>query len=87
MVPFSMAEDLGIDVTHCLPDHCSGIEGRPLLVYHTRIGVRIGDQEFFLRCLISESDTTPFLLGRADFFSHFSITFDNLHKKISLTEI
>lgn len=86
-VPFSMAEDLGIDVTGCPTDHCSGIEGLPLLVYHARIDVRIGEVEVSLRCLISESDTTPFLPGRADLFSRFSITVDNHRKKIALTEI
>lgn len=87
MVPFSMAEDLGIDVSRCPADHCFGIEGRPLLVYHATIAVRIGHLDLSMRCLISESDTTPFLLGRADLFSRFSITFDNHHKTISLTEI
>ena len=87
MVPFSMAEDLGIDVSGCPTDHCTGIEGRPLLVYHARIDLRIGEVELSLRCLISESDTTPFVLGRADLFSRFSITFDNRQKKICLSEI
>ncbi len=87
MVPFSMAEDLGLDVSRCPRDQCSGIEGRPVLVYRTAMVVRIGDVDLTLRCLISESDSTPFLLGRADFFSRFNITFDNHRKTISLTEI
>lgn len=87
MVPFSMAEDLGIDVTRCPTDQCSGIEGRPLFVYHAGIGIRIGDVDLPLRCLISESDTTPFLLGRADLFTHFTITFDYHHKTISFTHL
>ena len=87
MVPLSMAEDLGIDVSRCPADRCSGIEGRPVLVYHATIAVRIGHVDLSLRCLISENDATPFLLGRADLFSRFSITFDNVRKRISLTEI
>lgn len=87
IIPFSMAEDLGIDLAQCPMDHCSGIQGHPLRVYHTRLVVRIGDVELTLRCLISESDTTPFLLGRADLFSRFNITFDNERKKIFLAAI
>lgn len=87
MVPFSMAKDLGVDLTRCPRDRCTGIEGTPLPVYHTEIGVRIGEVELLLRCLISENDATPFLLGRADFFSRFSITFDNQRKRIILSEI
>ena len=76
MVRLSMAEDLGIDLARCPADQCSGIEGRPLRVYHASIDVRIGPLELSLPCLISESDTTPFLLGRAGLFARFSITFD-----------
>ena len=87
MVPLSMAEDLGIDLARCPADQCSGIEGRPLRVYHASIAVRIGHVELSLPCLISETDTTPFLLGRAGLFARFTITFDTRRKRIVLTEI
>ncbi len=87
MVPFSMAEDLGIDLSRCPTDECSGIEGRPLLVYHTTIAVRVGHVDLSLPCLISESDSTPFLLGRAGLFARFDIGFDNQRKRIVLSEI
>ena len=87
MVPFSMADDLGIDPARCPRDQCAGIEGRPVRVYRARMAVRIGHVDLTLGCLISESDSTPFLLGRADLFSRFNITFDNEHKRIILTEI
>ena len=64
-----------------------GIEGRPILVYQGRLDVLIEHVGLSLRCLISESDATPFLLGRADFFSRFNITFDNSRRKIVLAEI
>jgi len=87
MVPFAMADDLGVDVSRCPTHHCSGIEGRPLLAYHAPMTVRVGHLDLTLHCLISENDSTPFLLGRADLFARFNITFDNQRKRILLAEI
>lgn len=87
MVSVSMAEDLGIDLARCPADACSGIEGRPVRVYHASIAVRIGHVGLSLPCLISQTDMTPFLLGRAGLFARFSITFDTRWRRIVLTEI
>jgi hypothetical protein len=82
-----MAGDLGIDLATCPRAQCSGIEGRPIVAYQASMAVRIGSVDLTLRCLIAESDATPFLLGRADLFSRFNITFDNQKKRILLVEI
>ena len=87
MVPFGMAADLGIDVSRCPPGECSGIEGRLLVVYHAHIAIRVGGVDLSLPCLVSGSDATPFLLGRAGLFSRFNILFDNQRQRIILTEM
>lgn len=82
-----MADDLDVDVARCVEARYVGIEGRPVTVRQTTIDVRIGLVDLPLRCLISPSDTIPFLLGRADIFSCFSITFDNRRRRITFFEI
>ena len=87
VIPRAMADDLEIDLTRCAEDRYVGIEGRPVTVHQATIDVRIGLIDLSLRCLISPSDAIPFLLGRADVFSRFSITFDNRRKRITFFEI
>lgn len=87
LIPRSMAGDLDIDLARCVEDRCIGIEGHPVTVHQATMDLRIGDVDVPVRCSISSSDTIPFLLGRADVFSRFSITFDNRAKRITFTAI
>jgi predicted aspartyl protease len=87
MVPLSMADDLGIDLASCPRAQCSGIEGRPMLVYQAAMAVRISHVDLTVRCLIVQSDATPFLLNRADLFARSTITFNYRRNQIALTEI
>ncbi|MFH1563071.1 MAG: aspartyl protease family protein [Nitrospirota bacterium] len=87
MMPSSAAEDLDIDLNRCPIDRSYGIEGNGVKVYISQITAKIGDYELTIKCLFSEKETTPYLLGRIDIFSHFNITFDNEQKKIILTPI
>jgi len=82
-----MAEVIEIDLSTC-PQSCSyGIEGDGIKVYASQIQIRIGQVELKVRCLFSEKETTPYILGRADVFSRFNIIFDNRNKKIKLTKL
>jgi hypothetical protein len=48
--------------------------------------IRVGSTELSVRCLFAENPRTPFVLGRADFFDAFVVTFDQLQRNIILTE-
>ncbi|MEW6619896.1 MAG: retropepsin-like aspartic protease [bacterium] len=87
MMPSSSAEDLGIDLEQCPIDRSYGIEGDGVKVYLSPITVKIGSHNLTIKCLFSEKENTPYLLGRMDIFSHFNITFDNEQKKLILTHI
>ena len=87
MLPRYMAEDIGVN-TKTLPQIRSyGIEDRGINVFIGKIKVKFASEELTVRCLFSEKDTTPFLLGRIDIFTHFNIAFDNIHKKVTFTPI
>lgn len=87
MLPYHMTEVIGIDLSKCPQGRSYGIEGNSVKVYASKIQIRIGHVELKVRCLFSEKENTPYLLGRADVFSTFDITFDNRGKKIKLTKI
>lgn len=87
MLPHHMAEVIGIDLTTCPQGVSYGVEGEGIKVYMSKIQIKIGQVELKVRCLFSEKETTPYILGRADIFSIFNITFDNQNKKIKLSKI
>ena len=90
MMPSSAAEDaedLDIDLNRCPIDRSYGIEGDGVKVYISQITVKIGDYKLTIKCLFSEKETTPYILGRADIFSVFNITFNNQDGKIKLSKI
>lgn len=62
-----------------------GIEGYGISCLVTKAQFKIAHIEFDATCLISPAETTPFILGRMDFFSRFNVTFDNKTQKIILT--
>ena len=87
MLPCYMAEDIGVNLK-TLPQTCSyGIENRGIGVYIGKIKVKFATKALNIRCLFSEKDTTPFLLGRIDIFTHFNINFDNKHRKVTFAPI
>jgi len=87
MLPRYMAEDIGVNTKTLLQTRSYGIEDRGINVFIGKIKVKFASEELTVRCLFSEKDTTPFLLGRIDIFTHFNIAFDNIHKKVTFTPI
>lgn len=86
MLPHHMADLLGIDLAGVPSGRSLGIEGgREIKTWLDWIHLTIGPYPVLLRCLFSENEQTPYLLGRADLFSDFSITFDTRRRKIRLT--
>lgn len=49
--------------------------------------LRIGDAELAVRRIFVDSANAPLVLGRADVFDHFAITFDAGRQRITLTEL
>ncbi len=77
MLPRTAAEVQGVDLASCPRVRMVGIEGAGIQAWRTRLTARIGGIEFPLSFLVSERADTPYLLGRLDFFSAFSIEIDN----------
>lgn len=71
MAPRSMAEDMDINIDRLPQIRSYGIENKGIKVYIGSINVKLSSEELTIRCLFSEKDTTPFLLGRIDIFTHF----------------
>ena len=88
MLPSHIAEWIGIDLNKLPQTRSYGIEGdKGVKVWLGRIRVKICQYELTIRCLFSSNQSCPYLLGRADIFSHFNIFFDNSTNKIKLTKI
>jgi len=87
MLPKAMASIAGMDLSKCKKATSYGIEGKGVSVYIGKINARIGKYTLKLKCLFSEEETTPFILGRMGLFSKFNIIFDNKNKKIKLSKI
>ncbi|MBN1673244.1 MAG: retroviral-like aspartic protease family protein [Kiritimatiellae bacterium] len=87
MLPRHMADVIGIDLAACPHDRSRGIEGHDFRVYPSRISIRIGGTEIDVRCLFSDKETTPYILGRADVFSAFNILFDNRNRTVKFLRI
>lgn len=87
MLPRYMAEDIGVNLQTLPQTRSYGIGDKGIKVYMSNIKIKIATEELKIRCLFSEKDTTPFLLGRMDVFSRFNISFDNRRKKVIFTPI
>ncbi len=88
MLPAHIAKWLDIDLTKCPQMRSYGIEGsKGVRVWANKIQIKICRYELDIRCLFSKNESCPYILGRADIFSHFNILFDNTNKKIKLTKI
>ncbi|MBI3318471.1 MAG: retroviral-like aspartic protease family protein [Candidatus Omnitrophica bacterium] len=86
MLPHHMAELVGVNLKRSPAGRSLGIEGgHGIKTWLDRIDLTIGSYPVRLRCLFSANERTPYLLGRADLFSAFSITFDTRRRKIRLT--
>lgn len=85
MLPHHMAELVGVDLERAPSGRSLGIEGKGVKTWLGHVEVALGPYLVPLRCLFSSNDETPYLLGRADLFSAFSISFDSRKRKIRLT--
>ena len=82
MVPKSIADLVGLDLKKARKHRTYGVEGKGLLVYEGSLAIKIGTHQLKIPCLFSSQEKTPFLLGRAGLFNHFTIVFENQSKQI-----
>lgn len=75
LVPRGMANLVGAQLPSVPNASVAGIYGRAMPAYRGKLKLRIRKEELEVRCLFTESNRTPFLLGRVDFFSFFDIDF------------
>jgi predicted aspartyl protease len=87
VVPESLAESAGVDLSRCAKEYSLGIEGRPLPARVGSITIRLGSEVFPLRCHFLKAEHTPYLLGRMDLFTRFNIHFQNDQRRISFSRI
>lgn len=87
ILPKFMAGLLEIDLSACKRARSYGVEGKGVTVYIEKIDIKIDKYPLKIKCLFSEEETTPFILGRMGIFSKFNIIFDNKRKRIRLTRI
>jgi predicted aspartyl protease len=87
VLPESLAEAAGVDLTRCIKEFAVGIEGRPIPAKVGSITIRLGSEVLPLRCHILKADETPCLLGRMDLCSHFNIFLYNDQRRITFQHI
>lgn len=54
-----------------------GIEGIGISIFKSKIGMKICEKEIDVRCVFSQRDNIPFILGRLDILDRFNIHFYN----------
>ncbi|MFC1956302.1 aspartyl protease family protein [Chloroflexota bacterium] len=87
LVPRDVANWVGFHFPGTPDASVTGIFGRPMPAYKGQLKLRIRDEELNVRCLFTESNRTPFLLGRVDFFSKFDIKFSGQNCHIVLKKL
>lgn len=86
LLPRSIANLIGIDLRRLPKARMFGIENEAgFEARRGEVTLRIGKFTFSVPVFFSSSDTSPLILGRAGFFDHFSLTFDNRNSRILLT--
>ena len=87
MVPRRMAHLVRYSLPAQPDTSVSGIYGGRMPGYSGRIKLQIQSEDFEVRCVFTQSNRTPFLLGRLDFFSFFNVQFDGRNCHIILERV
>ena len=87
IVPKHMANLIGVSLPNKADIWLGGVGTKRMAAYKSSLKLRIQQEEFAVACLITRSDTVPFLLGRVDFFDFFNVAFDNQNQKIVLDRL
>jgi predicted aspartyl protease len=87
VVPESLAELIGIDLTRCRKEHVFGNEDRPVPARVGSITIHLGSEVIALRCHFLNGESAPYLLGRMDLLTRFNIFFHNDRQRITFNPI
>lgn len=87
LVPRFLASLTGISLPSTPNAKVHGITKKPMPAYKGQLKLKIETEEFEVRCLFTESNKIPLLLGRVDFFSLFNVYFDNRNNQIVLERL
>lgn len=75
MIPFSLGKLLGFEIDEGKIQQIGGIRGNVPVIY-TKTALRIGEIEIFAQIAWALIEDVPPLLGRADIFDSFKVTFE-----------
>lgn len=74
--PKSVSDILGLKLQDGKESTVTGVGGQEVKIFIHTITVTIGDEELEIRAGFAEREDVPYLLGRTDILTHFSILFD-----------
>ena len=86
-VPRSLSQLVGFSLPSDPDTFLTDASGGRTPCFKGRLHLQLQDIYFEIRCLFSDSDQTPFLLGRLDFFSLFNIYIHGSNCHIILEKI
>ncbi len=86
-IPKYIAEITGITLGNCPQEIMYTADNQPMTTYHANIKVRFGNEDFFLPCVFTDRDDTPFLLGRVGFIDCFNMHLLASKKKLTFEKI
>jgi len=70
-----ICEPYGIKNLTVFPTKMVGIDGYGVCIYKSKIKVRFFNEEKTIRCVFSERDDIPFILGRLDILDKYNMLF------------
>jgi hypothetical protein len=87
LAPRRLAQQTGLAWDSLAEVSVTGIEQGKVRARLGGLPIHLGDVELAIRCLFVDTPSAPFILGRADFLDHFTLTIDAHQQKIVLTEV
>lgn len=87
VAPRQIADSLGLDLGGLPEKRVSGLEGGKVKGRLGKLSGKIEGHPFKVRCLFTDRNDVPSLLGRLDFFDRFDICFDAKKKRVVLEPV
>jgi len=75
--PKSICEILGLRLHEGQESTIKGVGGEEIKIFIHKITMRINEEELDIRVGFAEREDIPYLIGRTDILTHFSILFKN----------
>lgn len=85
LLPYYVGKAIGLNEKDFKVSTLGGVAGETKVIY-TKVKMKIGEKEFGARVAWSMENGVPLLLGRADIFNKFKITFDEKKEEIIFEE-